>query len=288
MFMKPISLLKIVFCIGLFLFSTNVFAQDNIIKKDGTEVLSKVIEIGETHIKYKNFSNLNGPVYTIPISDVFMVKYENGEKDIFKETAEKTQNSIQQAPAVQNQQAATLPSGKAWSVKFGVDVAPALGVLWVHNTNAKDMAGFSFLYAVNVNIINNPSGVFFEIGAGGMLGNYSVTENRIKSEIRTNTVNFDFMLGGMSSSFYYKTGLRLGVLANAQARTGNMDFQPIDRESLSSVQVGIPFEFGGIIAKRVNIGLGWHYGFISLFEKEYTNDISITPMELYMKIGLRF
>lgn len=62
---------------------TSVFAQDVIVKKDGSTILSKVVEIGTTEVKYKKFSNQNGPTYSILKSDIQAVNYENGEKDIF-------------------------------------------------------------------------------------------------------------------------------------------------------------------------------------------------------------
>ena len=58
-------------------------AQDIITKKDGTDIKAKVLEVGTNEIMYKSFSNLDGPLYTISKSDVLMVTYENGERDVF-------------------------------------------------------------------------------------------------------------------------------------------------------------------------------------------------------------
>ena len=58
-------------------------AQDFIVKKDGSVIQSKVLEVNETNIRYKKQTNLNGPTYTINISDVFAINYKNGEKDTF-------------------------------------------------------------------------------------------------------------------------------------------------------------------------------------------------------------
>lgn len=60
-------------------------AQDVIVKKDGTTILSKVLEVNIVDIKYKKFSNQNGPTYTINKSEILSINYENGEKDSFKE-----------------------------------------------------------------------------------------------------------------------------------------------------------------------------------------------------------
>lgn len=67
----------------LFLCSVSVSAQDVIVKKDGCTILSKVLEVNTTDIKYKKFSNQSGPIYTISKSELLSVNYENGDKDDF-------------------------------------------------------------------------------------------------------------------------------------------------------------------------------------------------------------
>ena len=75
--------MKNYFALFLLMLSSTLFAQDVIVKKDGSTILSKVYEIGKKDIKYKKFSNLNGPIYNISIKEVLSVNYENGEKDLF-------------------------------------------------------------------------------------------------------------------------------------------------------------------------------------------------------------
>lgn len=58
---------------------------DLIILKDGSDIKSKVIDVGVTEIKYKKIDNINGPNYSILKSEVFMIIYANGSKDVFKE-----------------------------------------------------------------------------------------------------------------------------------------------------------------------------------------------------------
>ncbi len=60
-----------------------ISAQDIIMKKNADEIQAKVTEIGTTEIKYRKWDNLNGPVYTIPVDEVFVIKYENGTTDKF-------------------------------------------------------------------------------------------------------------------------------------------------------------------------------------------------------------
>lgn len=58
-------------------------AQDVIVKKDGSTIESKVMEVGESEVKYKKYSNQNGPLYTISTRDLQCINYENGSKDTF-------------------------------------------------------------------------------------------------------------------------------------------------------------------------------------------------------------
>lgn len=71
--------------LGLFFFSTS-YAQDVITKSNGDDINAKVIEITQTEIKYKKFDNLDGPIFTLSLNDVFMIKYENGIKEVFSQT----------------------------------------------------------------------------------------------------------------------------------------------------------------------------------------------------------
>lgn len=65
-----------------------IFSQDNIIKKNGEEIKAKVVEVGTTEIKYKKFEKQNGPTYAINKSEVFMINYEDGTKDVINPIVE--------------------------------------------------------------------------------------------------------------------------------------------------------------------------------------------------------
>lgn len=67
--------------------SASVSAQDVIVKKDGSTILSKVIEIGTSEVKYKKYTNQNGPTYSISKSEIQTINYENGEREDFSQSA---------------------------------------------------------------------------------------------------------------------------------------------------------------------------------------------------------
>lgn len=77
--MKQILFLLFLLC------SISVSAQDVIVKKDGTTILSKVLEVGQSEIRYKKHENLDGPTYTISKSELQAINYQNGAKDTFSE-----------------------------------------------------------------------------------------------------------------------------------------------------------------------------------------------------------
>ena len=93
LFRNPHYMKRVIFLLFFILLTgLSMSAQDIITKIDGTDIKAKVSEVGTNEIKYKSFSNLDGPLYTISKSDVLMVTYENGERDVFNK--ESIQNSV--------------------------------------------------------------------------------------------------------------------------------------------------------------------------------------------------
>jgi hypothetical protein len=87
---------KIALCCMIILYIYHPLkAQDKIHKTDSTIIETKVLEIGNTEIKYKKFSNQNGPTYTISKTEVQMIVYENGEKEIFNTESNKANLSAE-------------------------------------------------------------------------------------------------------------------------------------------------------------------------------------------------
>ncbi len=79
-----------IFILVLFI-SNIIIAQDIIIKKSGDEIKATVTEVGTENIKYKKFGSESSPIYVISKTELFMIKYQDGTKDMFndEETAKK-------------------------------------------------------------------------------------------------------------------------------------------------------------------------------------------------------
>jgi hypothetical protein len=74
---------SIIFLVLLILYLVPLNAQDEITLKSGDILKAKILEIGTEEIVYKKFENLSGPSYKTKKDQVFMIKYENGTKDLF-------------------------------------------------------------------------------------------------------------------------------------------------------------------------------------------------------------
>jgi len=64
------------------------YAQDIIVLQNGEEVSTKVLKISTSEIEYKMFNHLDGPTRIVAKTDVFMIIYENGTREVMKSTTE--------------------------------------------------------------------------------------------------------------------------------------------------------------------------------------------------------
>ena len=66
---------------------------DYVIFKNGEEVKAKVFEITPDEIKYRRCDGTNTAIYVTRKTDVFMIKYANGIKEVFKDQPKVTNDS---------------------------------------------------------------------------------------------------------------------------------------------------------------------------------------------------
>ena len=75
---------KICLLFSLFLFANLLSnAQDTIIFRNGDEVVSKILEVSDSEIKYHLWKNQDGPLFIKKVADIFMVKYRGGHKEVY-------------------------------------------------------------------------------------------------------------------------------------------------------------------------------------------------------------
>ena len=89
---------------------------DQIIYKDGTEINAKVTEINTSEIRYKRCDFIDGPTFVEKQNKVFMIKYSNGESEMFKtEKADEYNNGkiIYDSQKINDKDKETNPFSKA-------------------------------------------------------------------------------------------------------------------------------------------------------------------------------
>jgi len=107
---------KVSLCMFLLGITCMLNAQDVILKTNGDEIQVKVQEVGDNEVKYKKFGNESGPTYTMLKSEIFMITYKGGAKDVFGR-GQKTAVVPSAQISAQQVGAANLPSAsKAYKI----------------------------------------------------------------------------------------------------------------------------------------------------------------------------
>jgi hypothetical protein len=90
--MKNYLITVVIFLFSLISFQ--LFAQDVITMKNGNEVVCNVTATTKWEVTYKTDTSISAPVKTVLKSEIFMIKYSNGTKEVYNN---------QQAPVQSNQ-----------------------------------------------------------------------------------------------------------------------------------------------------------------------------------------
>lgn len=121
--------------IAILLFSTVYLeAQDIIIKNDKTEIKSKVTEITETQIKYKKWENIDGPIYNMAKSEVFLIIYANGQREIMNQPTNNTSSNTTGNQEILNK---TTPKDADISTSSKLNSSDESSKIAINNKNLK-------------------------------------------------------------------------------------------------------------------------------------------------------
>ncbi len=83
MMKKSMLLLFWALCCGI----SAAVAQDLIVRTDSTRIEARVTEVSPETVRYKRFSNPDGPTYVLPVAGIDYIRYANGETDRFRQPA---------------------------------------------------------------------------------------------------------------------------------------------------------------------------------------------------------
>ena len=236
---------------GLFVCGIS-YSQDNIVLKTGEEISAKVLEIGIGEIKYKKASNIEGPTYTISKSDVFMIKYENGTKEVIN-TVESTETKTTENPKKETTEKPANPTGKKSYIEKVRDIQSIdpsfslyVGNTWLGgNGIAKPVLGFDvrfprknvFIRSISVGArvsIAGTDNAAYDSGIYSEVFAYSVNVKYIAPiPVKIIQPYFSFMVGAAMRNHYN----------NYAFAAGGSDFINSDVIPVANVCVGSNFMF---------------------------------------------
>ncbi len=84
---------KFVLIFSFALFMLPARSQDIIVFRDASEIEAKVTDITNETVSYVKWNNPDGPKYTVNKSEIFYVKYQCGDKDVFADETKRKNNS---------------------------------------------------------------------------------------------------------------------------------------------------------------------------------------------------
>ncbi len=119
----------------LFLIMTTfLYGQDTIRTISGEEIIVKVMELNKEEIKYKRYSNLNGPTYLLNKTEVISITYLNGETEIF------SNSKIEENPDIEIGEAELFEKLTKKNNKVFIDSGNENAI--IHATNAIEIWGY--------------------------------------------------------------------------------------------------------------------------------------------------
>lgn len=134
--------------------SVSVSAQDVIVKKDGSTIVCRVVEVTATEITYKKWGDLNGSNYVMDKSLASAINYESGKKESFS-AAESLYKPNNQSDGVQQYNDKALLELEAASHK---STKKARTLRWIGGIGGITLAAAGiYLFAIREGLHTNSS-----------------------------------------------------------------------------------------------------------------------------------
>lgn len=176
-----------------FLFLSFSLSAQDIVRTKKDTIRAKVVEIGIEEIKYKDFNNLEGPIYVLPKTDVIEITYENGTKTLLKpdvyDVTEAATAMRTKTQSIKYEFLSPLGGDLVFCyetmVKVGMNLEFKLGLIGVgFGENSKNSSGASF--KAGVKFLTRPSyvqrGVKYAHGLAGFYIKPEVIFNSYKKD----------------------------------------------------------------------------------------------------------
>ena len=189
---RQLLTLILLFCSGYAL------AQDVIVKKDGSTIVCRVMELNDTEIVYKKWSDLNGTNYVMERSSASSINYEDGKKDNLAPVVENRYEPNNQSNGEHNlNDNALIQLDKdlhhAWMLKFKAKIGLSIDNLMGGSDDIESKIGYDVTTGLNF----YPSNSHWALGANFSFSSYG-------GKNKSNNKVFNFKGFGLSPFVGYK------------------------------------------------------------------------------------
>jgi hypothetical protein len=219
---------NIYFFIAAMLFSLQALAQDKIYKKNGDVVEAKVIEIGETEIKYKIFTDQEGPTYSVDKDRLKKIIYQTGREETFV-------NSLRDTSLYADQTKSAIkfnflaPLGGYTQLSYERNIKPgrsyeiSLGIIGLGLRQKREDVDYNY----NPNEFSTSTRREFYRGAAGAFIGAGYKFIKLPNFVRSGD-KYSHILQG----FYAKPEILLGIYSQNQYNTSRSGQNTEERESV--------------------------------------------------------
>lgn len=278
-------------------------AQDIIIFTNGDEVEAKVMEVSDAEVKYKTWTNQNGPTWVKKTSEIFMIRYENGTKQTFttsqtQQQRQTTPQYTQQSPTFQPALPANQVKGRSvghslcvgLKIKEGynrISFSPEGNILDFHGTRwTPSFAAYLDYYPKQERSGSSP---FVGMGLELMYANRGGTIRKNFDPLPT-TLNLSYWCLRPSFSIrdnlaFLHLGVDFSFLSKAEGKDPTVQ-SPVDISEIANTPVfGTWFDFGFYIGKYVTLDF---FADITFADLSGNSDIGLIRSDAFLTPATNF
>lgn len=258
------------------------YSQDIITTKSGEDIKAKVLELNTTEIKFKKIDNIEGPTFSILKSEILLVRYSNGTKDIFYE---KTENQTQKSNLTVENNYKKQTESQEKSRKFNFGLKGGL--------NHSD---FDLIFGSNAKS-NYFFGGFFEFELGDEISIQPELQlcHQGNNLIKLFYVNFPVLLKyNFSKDFYAVIGPQIGFLSEENSSLQKLYYSPSNFDPVLTGYNNInKTDYGAVLGFGYNVkpfvlDIRFYKGFVPLISNYYGLTNSLTNSVIQASIGYKF
>jgi len=242
-------------------------AQDIIYTSIGGSIKAKVLEVDDQTVKYRLFDMPDGPIYSIPKTQVLVIAYPNGHNDTFQQSeSAPADNTAKQNTVTKTAPCRTGLAGLTRVYERGFDFGLRIGVLSHYNDAVQEIYGGMGAYGADLRFYGN-RGLGFGIGLSysSKKGNPYTYEMGIdiedaESRLSVLATHYQLMYRIVSKSQNGKLKLSsyfgAGIQANAIKEDVSVTFwNPYDNTSMSESASVEAAAVGGRLTAGIQISI---------------------------------